>query len=110
MIPKPIPAKLIREHIGIPAKFTAPPGKEDEIGDLEVLMLEDTRAILQGAEPSIGVFVSWWSPSAEEIKKLNNGAPVRLSIIGATHINPMNIEVANDLEGILFSPNSNEDL
>jgi hypothetical protein len=107
MIPKPIPTKLIEQGIGQPRVYTAPPGEESEVGDLNVLFLEDAAALLQGRMPNKHRVVCWWEPSDLEKQRISKGVAVRLTIIGATEINPMVIDVGSDLEGILFSPESN---
>lgn len=113
MEPKPIPAKLTQQGTGMPLKFKGPEGSD--IGDLEILNLthpDQMRAILLGQEPphppgSMDYWISWWQPSEIELEKLKKGAPVRLTFIGATHINPMMLDVGYDLEDLQHDTGGN---
>lgn len=107
MEPKPIPERIIRQGIGQPMHFGPPEGKEDEVGDLFILLLEDMKALLQGRKPDSARWVSWWQPTEEEREAIAKGGMVRLTILGATQINPMMLDVASGLEGVLFSEEKN---
>lgn len=105
MEPRPIPQKYLDQGVGIPMSFAAPEGLEDEIGSLDILVIahpEQMRAMLLGMEPpfepgSKDFWISWWQPSQEEVKKIVQGAPIRLTFVGATVINPMQIGVGVNL-------------
>lgn len=111
MQPRPIPEKLIKQGVGLPMRFTAPEGYEDEVGTLEILNLthpEQIRALLTGEEPphapgSKDFWISWWEPSDEERRKIAAGAPIRLTIHGATSVHPMSLDVGNDLDGHYYN-------
>jgi hypothetical protein len=113
MQPKPIPKKLIEQGVGLPMRFTPPEG-EEHIGTLEVLNLthpEQIRALLTGTEPdhpagSKDFWISWWEPDEEERRKIAAGAPVRLTIHGATSINPMSLDVGNNLDDHYYNQQS----
>jgi len=99
MEPKPIPRKALEAlapGTAMPTVFQGPP--DSGIGDLEILIVEDLRAVLQGKPPISARWISWWQPSEEEVEQLKKGAPIRLEIIGATQINPMRIEVGSDID------------
>jgi hypothetical protein len=103
--PKPIPRKLIEQGVGLPMKF-GPPQGDDSVGDLEVLNIThpaQIRAILLGKPPpfppgSQDFWISWWEPDEEERGKIAKGLPVRVTILGATQINPMQLDVGNNLD------------
>lgn len=107
MEPRPIPQKLIEQGLGIPMKFGPPEGSEDEVGDLQILVLphpKSLRALLQGDSPvrdeGSDLWVSWWEPDDLERMQIARGAPIRLTIIGATSINPMMLTVGAELDDI----------
>lgn len=99
MEPREIPKAILEKGIGVPLTFVGPEGTD--IGELQVLILEDMRAVLEGRPPTSAKFISWWQPNEDERKRLMDGAPIRLTIIGATHVNPMSLEVTATLEGFI---------
>lgn len=52
--------------------FTAPKGEEDHVQALHVLKNEEGST-------------SFWMPSKEELDALNDGHPVLLTVLGASH-------------------------
>lgn len=98
MQPLPIPRKALESGAGTPAVFTAPEGEENKVGELQVLIVEDMRSVLLNQPPKSARFISWWEPSDEERSQIIKGAAIRLEILGATHINPMRIEVGSDID------------
>jgi hypothetical protein len=101
MEPRAVPESIVAHGIGVPLTFIRPEGADPPVGDLQVIVLEDLRAVLEGRLPKSAKFISWWEPSEEERHKIAAGAPIRLVIIGATHINPMSITVGSTLEDLL---------
>lgn len=67
---------IFTDHVTANHTFGAPPGTEALVGDLRV-RIEQTE--LGNA------FTSFWKPSAAELKALNEGHFVTLSIYGHQH-------------------------
>jgi hypothetical protein len=97
MEPIPVPEKLLQSRAGQRLVFDPPPGSET-VGKLEIFLVEDMRALLQGGLPEPARWISWWQPSDKERELLCKGAPIRLEISGATQINPMSLKVGRDID------------
>lgn len=78
------------QHTSCNSALGAPPG----------VKIDDCRAlpIRRGLEPvgegeSVDIVQSFWRPEPEELKALNEGHPIMLTIWGRTHA-PLRVEVA----------------
>lgn len=108
MEPIPVPKKITDVQIGTVMLFGPPEGMEDEVGELQILNImhpEQARAILLGQAPphepgSRDYFVCWWQPNDLERDQIHKGAPIRLTFIGLTALNPMRMEVGANLAGL----------
>lgn len=71
------------------ARLTAPAGQEADV---------DTLHVQQGYSEGYPCVRSFWKPDANEMKCLEAGAPVVLTLMGYTHT-PLRIDVPNPDEG-----------
>lgn len=77
----------------------APPGQEDNV---------DALPIQRGSYEGYACVRSFWKPSDVELRCLNAGAPVALTVLGNTHA-PLRVDVPNPDEGFPALPDFQHD-